>query len=108
MHKRPTHRLRAPAAVGPVVVLVLSIALVRPAAAATPDPAGAVDHIVVIFQENHSFDNLWGSWGPVNGMPVNGLVNAEPARTTQVDQQGRTFGCLPQVDVNLTSPPVPA
>ena len=27
-----------------------------------------VDHIVVIYEENHSFDNLFGGWAGVNGL----------------------------------------
>src|SRR5581483_6838525 len=27
-----------------------------------PDPARRIGHIVVIYEENHSFDNLWGGW----------------------------------------------
>ncbi len=63
-------------------------------------------HIVVIYEENHSFDNLFGMWGAVNGRPVNGLSSAPPARTVQVNQTGTPFTCLLQNDVNLTSPPL--
>ena len=43
-------------------------------------------HIVVIYQENHSFDNLYGNWGDVDEEPVNGPANASPQRTNQVRQ----------------------
>src|SRR3954452_11344990 len=60
-------------------------------------------HIVVIYEENHSFDNLYGGWEGVNG-----LADADPAHTTQVNQSGAPFTCLPQRDVNLTAPdPLP-
>src|SRR6188472_1672244 len=63
-----------------------------------------VKHIVVIYEENHSFDNLYGGWEGVNG-----LANADPAHTTQVNQEGEPFTCLLQNDVNLTAPdPLPA
>jgi acid phosphatase len=66
-------------------------------------------HIVVIYQENHSFDNLYGLWGDVNGERVNGLSHARPAQTTQVRQDGVTnYLCLLQNDVNLASPLLPA
>src|SRR4051794_23347167 len=59
--------------------------------------------IVVIYEENHSFDNLYGGWEGVNG-----LANADPAHTTQVNQNGTPYTCLLQNDVNLTSPdPLP-
>jgi phospholipase C len=65
---------------------------------------GGYKHLVVIYEENHSFDNLYGGWGPVNGQAVEGRADATSA--TQVDQNGVPFGCLPQQDVNLTSPPL--
>jgi acid phosphatase len=60
-----------------------------------------VDHFVVIYEENHSFDNLYGRWPQTNG-----LSNADLAHTTQVQQDAaRTpFACIPQDDVNLQSP----
>jgi acid phosphatase len=58
-------------------------------------------HIVVIYEENHSFDNLYGGWEGVNG-----LARATPAKTTQVNQAGAPYTCLLQVDVNLAVPPL--
>ena len=63
------------------------------------DRMDRVDHIVVIYQENHSFDNLWGRWEGVRG-----LRSADAAHTRQVKQDGTLFKCLPQDDVNLTAP----
>src|SRR5947208_12875315 len=65
------------------------------------DQLRKIDHIVVIYEENHSFDNLYGRWEGVNG-----LANADPAHTTQVDETGSPYACLLQNDVNLTSPPL--
>jgi acid phosphatase len=65
------------------------------------DRLGRIKHIVVIYQENHSFDNLYGSWEGVNG-----LANADAAHTTQVNQGGTPYTCLRQNDVKLTSPPL--
>jgi acid phosphatase len=62
---------------------------------------GGFKHLVVIYEENHSFDNLYGGWGSVNGQAVNGTQSV-----TQVDQNGTAYGCLLQDDVNLTSPPL--
>jgi phospholipase C len=67
---------------------------------------GGYKHLVVIYEENHSFDNLYGSWGDVRGQHVDGLADAPAAKRTQVDQFGTAFTCLQQVDVNLTSPPL--
>jgi acid phosphatase len=64
------------------------------------DPLAGIRHIVVIYEENHSFDNLWGRWPGVDGLA------RDPSRTprqTQVDRNGRPFDCLLQDDVNLTT-----
>ena len=60
-----------------------------------------INHIVVIYQENHSFDNLYGMWEGVNG-----LRDAPRSRTIQVNQAGVPYQCMLQNDVNLTSPPL--
>jgi acid phosphatase len=72
------------------------------ASSAGPDPLRKIDHIVVIYEENHSFDNLYGGWEGVNGR-----ANADAAHTTQVDQSAaRTpYSCLVQNDVNLAGLP---
>jgi len=75
------------------------------ASAATPASHG-IDHIVVIYEENHSFDNLYGLWGAVHGDRVNGLSRA--SGVPQVDGAGSPLWCLYQNDVNLTSPPLSA
>src|SRR6185295_4071197 len=77
--------------------------LAVPATAQAKSGMDKVDHVVVIYEENHSFDNLYGGWEGVDG-----LSHADAARTTQVSQQGQPFQCLMQDDVNLTSPPQPA
>ena len=50
------------------IVAVALLALAAPVTAA-PDkgPLGNFKHLVVIYEENHSFDNLYGLWGDVNG-----------------------------------------
>jgi acid phosphatase len=60
-----------------------------------------INHVVVIYEENHSFDNLYGGWEGVNG-----LSHADAAHTKQVNQAGNVFACLKQDDVNLASPPL--
>jgi acid phosphatase len=68
-----------------------------------PAPLERIKHIVVIYEENHSFDNLYGGWEGVEGRSA-----ADDAHTKQVDQAGNRYACLEQNDVNLTSPPLPA
>src|SRR5947207_8147465 len=96
----PRVRIAVPAAL--VSVLALTA---LPAAGSESDGGqsqlGKIKHIVVIYEENHSFDNLYGSWEGVNGRS-----NADAAHTIQVGQFGTPYTCLLQNDVNLTSPPL--
>jgi hypothetical protein len=92
---------------------IFAFAIITPAAILQADDAPAVNafnHIVVIYQENHSFDNLYGLWGEVSGHRVNGLPSADAPHTKQVQADGETpYTCLLQNDVYLTSPsPLPA
>src|SRR5205085_10117907 len=65
----------------------------------------AIKHIVVIYEENHSFDNLFGGWEDVDGLHR----AAASGHVTQRAADGSVLPCLPQNDVNLTSPtPLPA
>src|SRR3954466_6510429 len=48
-------------------------------------------HIVIVYEENHSFDNLYGGWEGVNGL------SAAPAdHKTQINQAGTPYNCLLQ------------
>src|SRR3954454_3216515 len=85
------------------VALASGSAGVASAQAPGADRLATVNHIVVVYQENHSFDNLYGGWEAVRGRS-----QADPAHTKQVNQAGTPFNCLQQNDVNLTSPPLPA
>jgi len=55
-----------------------------------PSDIKKVGHVVVIYMENHSFDNLYGQF-----QGANGLSNATPANTTQVDGTGNVYAFLP-------------
>ena len=100
--------MRSAARVGIVGALVAAVVSAGSTVGATTDNNGrgrlsAIDHIVVIYEENHSFDNLFGSWPGVDGL------NKKPGNTprnTQVDTTGKKLQCLLQKDVNLTSPPL--
>ncbi len=83
-------------AIGVALALVAGIA---PAHAAS---LASVTHFVVIYEENHSFDNLYGGWERVHG-----LADAAAEHSVQVSQNGTPYSCLPQTEVNLTSPPLP-
>src|ERR1700704_2471115 len=96
----PRVRIIVPAAVASLLALT---ALPAAGSESKRDDSGLnkINHIVVIYEENHSFDNLYGGWEGVNG-----LAKADAAHTTQVDQSGVAYTCLRQNDVNLTSPPL--
>ncbi|HEY6796192.1 MAG TPA: alkaline phosphatase family protein [Kineosporiaceae bacterium] len=72
----------------------------------SPRLVGGFKHLVVIYEENHSFDNLYGTWGPVGHDRVDGLSSAPASRTVQVAQDRTSYACLLQKDVNLASPPL--
>jgi acid phosphatase len=85
------------------LVVVAGIAVAGAGAKGKDDRLQKINHIVVVYEENHSFDNLYGGWEGVNGR-----AGADAAQTTQVNQAGTAFTCLKQLDVNLTSPPLTA
>jgi phospholipase C len=82
----------------------LALALAVWLTACAERPAAGVqklDHIVVIYLENRSFDNLFGLFPGANG-----LVNAA-ATARQVDAAGQPYASLPPVMDTAKSPPVP-
>lgn len=90
-------------AVGSVTAVAAGPALTSVMATTDQKGLDAIKHIVVIYEENHSFDNLYGGWEGVNG-----LANAPAANQIQIGQGGAAYTCLLQRDVNLTSPPLAA
>jgi phospholipase C len=72
-----------------LALAAVALAALAAPAAAQARPDQRVGHIVVIYQENHSFDNLYGRWERVRG-----VSDAPPARTIQVNQQGAAYTCL--------------
>src|SRR5579875_670837 len=73
------------------------------AAAATGAPArlDKIGHIIVIYLENRSFDNLFGNFPHANG-----LANADAA-AIQVGPDGRPYEVLPQPINTSSVPPTP-
>ena len=62
----------------------------------------AVKRIVVIYEENHSFDNLYGGWEGVNGL----RQRRSRAHRRRSIRTAMPYACLLQDDVNLTTPPL--
>ncbi len=58
-----------------------------------------VNHVVVVYMENHSFDNLYGEF---NG--ANGIKNAEKGNFAQVDEHGTPYKYLPEIPRNNAFP----
>jgi phospholipase C len=73
--------LKSVAATGAAAMLETSFStLVRAQAPARADLQGLrskIDHIVVIFQENRSFDHYFGAYQPRNGATVEGLLDRD-------------------------------
>ncbi len=66
-----------------------------------PPELARIGHIVVIFEENRSFDNLFGHFPGADG-----LANAGGA-ATQADRAGRPYATLPPVIDSGAAPPAP-
>ena len=89
------------------ILLVIAAAVLMPVV--VPLPVGAassnvlsrVGHIVVIYQENWSFDSLYGKFPGANG-----LANAGNA-VKQVDANSNAYAVLPQPLDTSAKPPAP-
>ena len=74
----------------------------------TPDQIAAsnkVKHVIVIYQENWSFDSLYGKFAGANG-----LANASLGHTLQIDLIGKPYSKLPvciNAKVGLPYPQIP-
>ena len=81
------------------------ISFVFIAAALSPVPAhaarlGDIDHIIVIYTENRSFDNLYGLFPGADGLAEAG------AAAIQVDKNGKRYASLPPVVDTTKKPPM--
>ena len=81
----------------PLVVFALLFTLVtQPTLTQSTNP---INHIIVIYLENHSFDNLYGMFPGANGLDK--AANA----ALQVDKQGKVYKTLPQpINTNIKGP----
>ena len=92
-------RKRALMAVLALLEVLVAAALLQPVSAASGlEP---INHLVVIYQENWSFDSLYGSFPGANG-----LANAGSTRT-QLDKNGKPYATLPFVPKLGSNPPEP-
>ena len=72
-----------------VTLLLLSSSAATAARPAQPHEA-PIDHLIIFFQENHTFDNLYGQFPGANGL------DKPSARIEQVDEEGNPYETLPQ------------
>jgi phospholipase C len=67
----------------------------QPSKRAAPGGLGQIEHIVVIYAENRSFDHLYGLFPGAEG-----LAQASEGQKTQLDHDGRPLPTLPPVFVS--------
>src|ERR1700754_1365236 len=80
------------------IAFVFAALGIAAAHAATPAQLARIKHIVVLYEENRSFDNLYGRFPGANG-----LDNAA-ATATQVDAGGVPMAKLPPVCLKAARP----
>ena len=86
---RSVHALKT-GAIGFLVLMVLAL-WEAPAATAPKRPIDRVQHVIVIFMENWSFNGQFGRFPGANG-----IANAPPETIQQVKKDGTPYATLPQ------------
>jgi len=80
-----------------LVAIILTLPVVGAARAA--GPFDKINHVIVIYQENWSFDGLYGKFSGANGIADAG------AAVVQVDKSGKPYATLPQPMDTTKNPP---
>ncbi|HEY2993562.1 MAG TPA: alkaline phosphatase family protein [Methylomirabilota bacterium] len=83
---------------------ILGAVIVAAACATTPRAPSAltgIDHVIVIYQENWSFDGLFGKFPGANG-----IARASATSIAQTDKAGRPYATLPPSIDTRSTPPV--
>jgi len=70
---------------------------ILPGCGGVPAPTGphrleAIEHIIVVYAENRSFDHLYGLFPGANG-----IAQAAPEQSTQLDHDGQPLATLPPI-----------
>src|SRR5713101_6307475 len=94
-------RPRAPLVLSGVALATALFTGIAPTLQAQTSGLQKINHLVVIYQENWSFDSLYGRFPGANGMDNAG------AAATQVDKNGEPYATLPQPLNTTFSPAVP-
>src|SRR5881628_3775022 len=80
------------------VVAATTVSPLAPAAHAA-GPLDKINHLIVIYQENWSFDSLYGKFPGANGLAYSGDA------VKQVDKNENPYETLPQpIDTRLPTP----
>jgi phospholipase C len=61
-----------------LLVLVSGGFVTPPTAAADPKPNSPIEHVVVLMQEDHTFDNYFGTFPGANGPPTGTCIGIDP------------------------------
>jgi phospholipase C len=83
-----------------LAALFLALPLAAAGKSEHPQKLDKIRHIVVIYLENHSFDNLYGLFPGADG-----IANTPPETARQVDLQDRPYEKLPPVLDTRKKPP---
>jgi phospholipase C len=86
--------------IGALFVAVVASVAVYVRQAGAEGSRNRINHVIVIYQENWSFDGLYGSFPGASG-----LANAGPV--TQLDPNGVPYTALPQTDSHLLNVVLP-
>lgn len=78
-----------------LLFLLFMIAFVPAPLAQAQGKLDKINHVIIIYLENHTVDNLYSGLPGVNG------INSPGGAITQVDQQGKPYETLPPVVVSL-------
>ena len=81
--------------------VVVGLTLLGTARAEIPPALAKINHILVIFEENRSFDSMYGTFPGADG-----IANAGAA-ATQLDRAGHPYATLPQPYASDHRPPGP-
>jgi len=80
-------------------VMILTLVLVPSSTALAQSASIPINHIIVIYLENHSFDNLYGKFPGANGL------DQPNAQVPQVGKSGTLYQTLPQPPLDSSKDP---
>jgi len=85
-----------------LVAALLVVACATTSPRTPPASLAAIEHLIVIYQENWSFDSLLGKFPGANG-----IAGASPASIAQTGKEGKPYATLPPSMDTRPTPPEP-